>query len=138
MANLHTLSHSTLVITWKRSFDFPFSVGERTEAQGRWASRLIKCQLNGWNIVKLDLVYSKVKWSETAQLCLTLWDPVAYSLPPNSSVHGILQVRVLEWVAISFSRGSSQPRDWTEVSCLAGRRLTLWATREAQYILSHV
>ena len=40
--------------------------------------------------------------------------------PPGSSVHGIFQARILEWVAISFSRGSSRPRDWTQVSCLAG------------------
>ena len=45
--------------------------------------------------------------------------------------HGILQARVLEWVAIPFSRGSSQPRDWTWVSCIAGRFFTSWATREA-------
>ena len=50
--------------------------------------------------------------------------------PPDFSVHGIFQARVLEWVAISFSRGSSQPRDWTPV-CIAGRRFILWATREA-------
>ena len=48
----------------------------------------------------------------------------------GSSVHGILQARVLEWVAISFSRGSSQPRDWTRVSCIIGRFFTIWATRE--------
>jgi len=58
--------------------------------------------------------------STIAQSCLTLWDPVAYS-PPGSSVHGILQVRILEWVAIPFSRESSQPRDQTRVSCTAGR-----------------
>ena len=51
--------------------------------------------------------------------------------PPSSSVHGILQARILEWVAISFSRGSSRPRDWTQVSHIAGRRFNLWATREA-------
>ena len=51
--------------------------------------------------------------------------------PPGSSVHGILQARILEWVAISFSKGSSWPRDWTQVSCIAGRFFTLWATREA-------
>ena len=50
--------------------------------------------------------------------------------PPGSSVHGILQTRILEWVAISFSRGSSQPRDWTGVACIAGRLFTIWATRE--------
>ena len=50
---------------------------------------------------------------------------------PGSFVHGIFQPRVLEWVAIAFSRGSSQPRDQTQVSCIAGRRFTIWATREA-------
>ena len=50
---------------------------------------------------------------------------------PGSSVHGLFQARVLKWVAISFSRGSSQPRDRTQVSCIAGRCFTIWATREA-------
>ena len=54
---------------------------------------------------------------------------------PGSSVHGILQARVLEWVAISFSKGSSQPRDRTQVSHIAGRCCTIWATREA--LLQH-
>ena len=53
-----------------------------------------------------------------------------YSLP-GSSIHGILQARILEWVAISFSRGSSQPRDQTQVSGIGGGRFNLWATREA-------
>ena len=48
----------------------------------------------------------------------------------GSSVHGILQARILEWVAISFSRRSSQPRDWTQVSRIVGRCFTVWATRE--------
>ena len=48
--------------------------------------------------------------------------------PPGSFVHGILQARILEWVAISFSRGSSWPRDRTQVSCTAGRFFTNWAT----------
>ena len=71
--------------------------------------------------------------SEVAQSSPTLCDPVDCSLP-GSSVHGILQARILEWVAISFPRGSSQPRDWTQVSHIAGRRFTLWATREAWVI----
>ena len=58
-----------------------------------------------------------------AQSCLTLCDPVDCS-PPGSSVHGILQAGILERVAIPFSRGSSQPRDQTEVSCIAGRYFT--------------
>ena len=60
--------------------------------------------------------------SEVAQLCLTLSDPMDCGLP-GSSVHGIFQARVLEWVAISFSRGSSWPRDWTQVSCIVGKCL---------------
>ena len=52
--------------------------------------------------------------------------------PQGSSVHGISQARILEWVAISFSRGSSWPRNWTYVSCIARRFFTIWATREAQ------
>ena len=48
--------------------------------------------------------------------------------PPGSSVHGISQARVLEWVATSFSRGSSRPRDQTQVSCIASGFFTIWAT----------
>ena len=51
--------------------------------------------------------------------------------PPGSSIHRISQARILEWVAISSSRGSSWPGDQTQVSCIAGRFFTLWATREA-------
>ena len=54
-------------------------------------------------------------WSEVAQSCPTLCGPMDYS-PPGSSVHGILQARILEYVAISYSRASSRPRDWTWVS----------------------
>ena len=53
------------------------------------------------------------------QLCPTLCNSMNYS-PPGFPVHGILQARILEWVAISSSRGSSQPRDQTQVSCIAG------------------
>ena len=67
--------------------------------------------------------------SEVTQSCPTLCDPVDCSLP-GSSVHGILQERILEWVASSFSSGSSWPRDRTQVSRIAGRCFNLWATRE--------
>ena len=53
-----------------------------------------------------------------------------YSLPA-SSVHGILQERILEWIAIPFSRESSLSRDWTWVCCMAGRFSTIWVTKEA-------
>ena len=78
------------------------------------------------NIYKI-LKYGK--WSEVNQSCPTLCDPMDCSLP-GSSVHWIFQARVLEWVVISFSRGSSQPRDWTRVSCIVSRRFTVWATRD--------
>ena len=58
-----------------------------------------------------------------------LCDPMSCS-PPGSSVHGIFQAGILEWVASPFSRGSSQPRNWTQVSCIAGRFFTVWNTRE--------
>ena len=52
--------------------------------------------------------------------------------PPGSSIHTILQARILERVAISFSRRSSWPREWAQVSCTAGGFFTIWATRQAQ------
>ena len=67
--------------------------------------------------------------SEVTQSCPTLCDPMDCSLL-GSSVHGIFQARVLDWVAISFSRGPSWPRDRTPVSRTVGRRFTVWATRE--------
>ena len=67
--------------------------------------------------------------SSNTRSCLTLCDPKDCN-PSSSSVHGILHVRILEWVAIPFSRGSSCTRDWTQVSCTAGRFLTIWATRD--------
>ena len=70
------------------------------------------------------------KQSEVAQLYPTLWDPLDCSLP-GFSVHGIFQARILECVAIFFSRKSSQPRDWTWVSCIVGRCFIIWPTREA-------
>ena len=73
------------------------------------------------------------QFSLVAQSCLTLWDPMDCSLP-GSSVHAIFQARVLEWAAISFSRGSSWPRDWTQASHNLGRHLTVWATREVQIV----
>ena len=60
----------------------------------------------------------------------TLCDPMDCHLP-DSSVHGIFQARILEWVNIPFSRGSSWHRDWTWVSCIAGRFFTVWTIREA-------
>ena len=92
-----------------------------TEAPIVWSPDA-KSQLTG-----KDPDAGKVK---VIQLCQTLRDPMDCS-PPGSSVHGILQARILELVAFSFSRGSPQPRDWTQVSHIAGGFFTIWATREA-------
>ena len=70
------------------------------------------------------------------QSCPTLCDPMDCSLP-GSTVLGILQARILEWVAISFSRVSSPPRDWTQVSFTASRLFTTWDLGEAQEQQSH-
>ena len=67
--------------------------------------------------------------SEVTQSCPNLCNPMDCSLP-GSSIHGIFQARILEWVAFPFSRRSSQPRDWTWVSRIVGRCFTVWATRE--------
>ena len=80
-------------------------------SQGAWKSMCV--------------AYMKVS---VTQSCLTLWDPMDCS--PPGSVHGISQARILEWVAISFSRGSCQSRDRTQVSYTAGRFFTVWATRK--------
>ena len=72
-----------------------------------------------------------------AQSCLILCNPTDYSLP-GSTVHGILQARILEWIAIPFSRGSSLSRGWTWVSCVAGGFFNVWAIREYQKILTYL
>ena len=77
-----------------------------------------------WQADSLPLSHLKGKETEVTQSRLTLCDPMDCSLP-GSSVHGIFQAIVLEWVAISFSRGSSRPRDQTQVSSIVDRRLTI-------------
>ena len=81
-----------------------------------------------WELVCVCVCVCVRVW--VPQLCLTLCDPMDYSLP-GSSVHWILQARILEWIAIPFSRGSSWPRDRIQVSCIVGGLFTIWATREA-------
>ena len=93
-------------------------------------TRCTNCLLGCLFIITMPCNQSESE-SEVTQSCLTLHDPMDCS-PPGFSVHGILQATVLEWVAISFSRGSSQPRDRTQVSHIAGRRFNLWATREVK------
>ena len=85
--------------------------------------------LNIYNKYKKSKGTINSEVSEVAQLCPTLCDPKDCSLS-GSSIHGIFQAIVLEWVAISFSSESSQPRDWTWVSLIVHRCFTMWATRE--------
>ena len=88
---------------------------------------LVKCTTHGSNWGSI-LHFSLYQWKvnvEVTQSCPTLCAPL------DHTVHGILQARVLEWVAFPFSKGNSQPRDWTQVSHIAGDFFTSWATREA-------
>ena len=87
--------------------------------------RLMSLFAASWMLLTMSLFFGVPK----SQLCPTLCDLVDCSLP-GFSIHGILKTRILEWVAIPFSRGSSWPRDWTQVSCIAGRFLMVWAIRE--------
>ena len=76
-------------------------------------------------------IWKHSKWSVgLSVMSYSFCDPMDCN-PPGSSVHGILQARILEWVAYPFSRGLSQPRNWTRVSCIAGRFFTMWTTKEA-------
>ena len=90
--------------------------------------------LGPWPGIEPKPLAVKTVACSAALLCLTLCDPVDCS-PPSSSVHGILQARILKWIAISFSGRSSQPRDQTHISCISciGRRILFhWASWEAQ------
>ena len=100
-----------------------------------------------WHMPKFKNYYSreignKIKYVLKVKVlvapsCLTLCHPPDCS-PSGSSAHGILQARVLEWVAISFSRGSFRPRDGTSVSCIADKFFTVWTTKEeapGKYVL---
>ena len=93
-----------------------------------WASREAQeywSELSGMGKSPCMCVHAK-----SLQLRLILCSPMDCSTP-GSPAHGVFQARILEWVAVPFSRGSSQPRDRIQVSCIAGRRFNLWATREA-------
>ena len=94
----------------------------RAALQGRGGQDSENCKAGKVTLWRVDSTQRKVKVLVT-QLCLTICDPMDCSLP-GFSVHGIIQVRILEWVVISFSQGSSQPRDRTHVSCIAGRFFT--------------
>ena len=102
----------------QNSYFFSFHQPESNRKEGR----------KQYHVLRSLLLYVLI-----IQSCLTLCDPMDCS-PPGSSVHGILQARILERVAISFSRGCSRPKGWTQVFIIAGRFFTIWATQEAQWI----
>ena len=97
-----------------------------------WAAACLKIPVKA--LLKLKSPFF-IPWSEVlvAQSCLTLCNPRDYSLP-GSSVLGIFQARILEWIAISFSKTPSQRTDRTWVSRIVGRFFTVWPTREAPFI----
>ena len=103
-----------LIFTWSR--------------QGRWWYPIYKWE-HGFREVNYPKVKKKVKLLGRVQLFATPWTVAL----PGSSMHGIFQTRVREWVTIFFSRGSSQPRDRTQVSCIAGRHFTVWATMSVSW-----
>ena len=110
---------------WRRKWQ-PTPVFLPGESQERQS--LVGCRL--WGHTESDT--TEVTWQQQQQ---TLCDPMGCSLP-GSSIHGILQARILEWVAIPFSRASSQPRDGTQVSYIAGGFFIIWVTRGALHPFS--
>ena len=128
--NAHWLSEPTVMVSPP---DRPNLQRRSTTAflssASRYHSMFLRAVVNGVFCVFLLEFSSLFQYVLVSQSCLTLCDPIDCSLP-GSSVHGILQARILEWVAISFSRGSSQPRDQTQVSCILSRFFIVWATRD--------
>ena len=101
---------------------YPFTLWFSRCREGSYVSRFSLSYLRDRHMVTLCAL--------VAHSCPTLCDPMVCR-PSGSSVHGTFQARILEWVAMSLSRGSSRLRDWTWVSCIAGRFFTDLAMREA-------
>ena len=105
-----------------------YSIGSSSGQKFRW----FRLEFSSWEpwlsgLTSLVSFFSSVKWVVcclVTKTCPTLCDSVDYS-PSGSSVHGIFQARIPKWVAFSFSRGSSQPRDQTHISCIADRFFTV-------------
>ena len=148
-------SESALCLRWPKYWSFSFSLSPFNKYSGlisfttHWfdllaVQRTLKSFLHYHNLKASILQHSvffmvqlshpymttgkSVKMLVT-QSCPTLCDPMDCN-PSGSSVRGILQARIPEWVAISFFSASSQARDLTQVSCIAGRFFIVWATRE--------
>ena len=92
----------------------------------RESSNISKCSIT--HCFQIGFVFMKWNEMKVTQSCPTLCNPKDYTL------HGILQARILDWVAFPFSKGSFQPRDGTQVSCFAGKYFTNWATRDVKFV----
>ena len=126
---LKSLSRVRLLATpWTAVYQAPPSMGFSRQEYWSGVPLPSPWPLNNTSQILVLTALSVLLWL-VAQLCLALWDPMNWS-PPDSSVYVILQARILEWVAMPSSRGSSQPRAQTQVSCTAGGFFTIWATRE--------
>ena len=113
------------------------SLGTTSKSKGAWKMCMVQLcaqKKKGLDLVENGMVYKVVLIHQHVYmlLCLTPCKPMYCSLP-DSSVHGIFHARILECVAISFSRGSSRSRGQTHVSCIGGWILYHWTTWEAQY-----
>ena len=130
----HSLVLPFLGLEWKLTFSSPVATTEFSKFFDILNAALSQHHLLGFEIAQLEFHHlhydsgSRMKSeSEVVQSCLTICGPMDCS-HPGSSIHGIFQARILEWVAISFSKGCSWPRNQTQVSRTAGRLFTIWAT----------
>ena len=116
-----------ILVFWMLSFNPAFSLSSFTFIKRLFSSSLLSAirVVSSAYLKLLIFLYIKKMWKWKSLNCVWLRDPMDYT------VHGILQARILEWVAFPFSRGSSQPRDWTQVSRITGGFFTSWTTREA-------
>ena len=114
--------------------DYSDMFSESSVCSGLLSLRLSHFSFLTWLLSLLSvlpsLMNNSILLAKLLLSCLTLCNHMDHSLP-GSSFHGILQARILEWVVISFSRGSSRCRDWTQVFSIAGRFFNVWATTEA-------
>ena len=129
--------HGILQARIPESVAFPFSRGSSQPRDQTQVSHIADGFFTSWTTRKAHelrgaTILLKPTHAKSLQSCLILCDPMGCSRP-GSFVHGILQARILEWGAMPSSRGSSQPRDRTQVSHNAEGFFTIWATMEAPW-----
>ena len=133
-------THISLLVVWRH--------GRRKEADILKRRILFRWLMNDSLFLQMDFLSEQGISFRTETLFLLLMNihitlnyyhvlVISGYILPGSSVHGILQARILQWVAISFSRGYSWPRGWTQVSHTVGRCFTIWATRKVLKSTAH-